>query len=125
MINAQWADGDAKTAVEITWMKSSQKGAGRQEYEAWEKSLPQTVKRITLFAADSDGSGNSDAFWEKMGFDWVWSPGDDSDIDYESLHYMHKGVNGNPTPSSKHWENEVDDECIEHTSTSVTEHMRP
>jgi hypothetical protein len=105
MINAQWADGEAKTVIEITWMKSSQKGQGRQEYETWEKSLPPTVKLITLFAADSDGSGNSDQFWEKMGFDWVWSPGDDSDIDYESLHRMHKGVNGHPTPDSKHWEN--------------------
>ena len=106
MINAQWADGDAKTAIEITWMQSSQKGQGRAEYEAWEKSLPPTVKLITLFAADSDGRGTSDGSWEAMGFDWEWNYGDASDIDYESQHRMHKGINGNPTPKSMWWESE-------------------
>lgn len=113
MICAHWTDGDAKSTVEIEWMKSSQKGCGRAEYEAWEKSLPTSVKLISLFAADSDGSGNSDGFWEKMGFDWVWNPGDDTNIDYESLHRMHKGVNGNPTPAPKRWEDdEIQDEIV-------------
>lgn len=111
-IAAHWANED-QTAIEIEMMLvvgEHGKGEGRRLYEEWEAALPKTVKLVTLFAADYDGSGNSDGFWGKMGFDWVYNAGDACDMDYESTHRMHKGVNGHPTPPTIWWEAEPEDE---------------
>lgn len=111
VIHAFWV-GQDRTVVEINWIHvppgQRGQGVGRRTYEEWEKALPPTVELVTLFAADSDGSGNSDPFWERLGFGWQFNANDASDIPYESLHRMHKGVNGYPTPKSVWWENEDD-----------------
>ena len=79
------------------------KGMGRRYYEEWEASLPETVELVKLFAADYDGSGNSDGFWDALGFSYAYT-GDT--MSYEAEHTMWKGVNGHPTPPPV----DVDDE---------------
>lgn len=77
------------------------KGLGRRAYELWEASLSKRVKLIRLHAADS-GSGSTDAFWKKMGFNWRWSFGEPvysaNDPNYEAYHEMQKGIHGKRTP---------------------------
>ena len=71
-------------------------GLGRALYERFEASLPADIEMIMIFAADTDGSGNSDGFWSAMGFEYRY---DGEDLPYEAEHTMVKGVNGNPTPA--------------------------
>lgn len=71
------------------------RGDGRRLYEAFEASLPDEIKLIFAFAADTDGSGNSDGFWTAMGFEYRY---DGEDLAYEAAHTMIKGINGAPTP---------------------------
>lgn len=79
------------------------RGVGRREYEKWEANLPHTVELVKLFAADyGDGKGNSDGFWENMGFDYQYADADD----YETAHMMWKGVNGHETPPPIEWDDE-------------------
>lgn len=75
------------------------RGLGSAAFLAWEASLPGRVRLIRLFAADTDGEGNSDAFWESLGFGYVYQGGED--LDYESAHAMHKGVRGRRTPAPR------------------------
>ena len=111
-IAAHWVN--APTAMELAWFcvpaGARGQGHGRRLYEEWEKSLPPSVTLVTLFAADSDGNGNSDIFWEAMGFDWVYAINADQNADYESLHRMQKGVNGHPTPAPAAWLNDENEE---------------
>lgn len=108
-IVAHWSSIN-QSSIELDWFQvpadQRGKGLGGSLYVKWEKSLPPNVERITLFAADSNGKGNSDVFWEKMGFSWIYSANGDDDIDYVSLHRMQKGVNGHATPSALAWESE-------------------
>jgi len=84
--------------------KSQQrKGLGRKEYEEWEGSLPKNIKLVKLMAADM-GDGNSQGFWERMGFDFVYTSNDPNNIPYEYRQEMQKGVNGHPTPNPIDWE---------------------
>lgn len=80
------------------------KGLGRRAYELWEKTLPKSVKLIRLHAADT-GSGPTDMFWERMGFDWSWDFGEPvystEDPNYEASHEMQKGIHGKRTPKPK------------------------
>ncbi len=99
----EWHFIDAeKNMVELTMFsipkEERRRGVGRSTYESWEASLPLSVKVIRLFAADTDGNGNSDCFWERMGFDWRYTADDISDMDYTTQHSMHKGIHGHPTP---------------------------
>jgi hypothetical protein len=77
------------------------KGLGRRAYKLWEKTVPKEFKLIQLHAADS-GSGPTDAFWERMGFQWRFDFGEPvysaSDPRYEASHEMQKGIHGKRTP---------------------------
>jgi hypothetical protein len=66
------------------------KGVGTQFYKNWEKSLPKHIKYVKVFAADT-GEGNSDAFWDKLGFDYMYD-GEENEMDYESAHTMIKTI---------------------------------
>lgn len=81
------------------------KGIGRRYYEQWEANLPPDIKLIRLMAADA-GHGPSNGFWEAMGFDYQYA-GDD--LDYETSHYMWKGVNGHPTPPTVNADEDADE----------------
>lgn len=70
-------------------------GLGRKAYEAWEKTLPATIKYVTLEPVDA-GDGFSGGFWERMGFVYKYAPSDDPDFHVPQT--MTKGVNGVPTP---------------------------
>lgn len=71
-------------------------GMGTKIYLDWEANLPTSVQLVKLFAADyGEGRGNSNSFWEELGFDYQYG---DEISDYEARHSMRKGVNGNPTP---------------------------
>lgn len=73
---------------------------GATEYARWEASLPKDIKLVRLHAADM-GSGSSEGFWERMGFDWRYDYGESigpRDRRYEHSREMVKGVNGHPTP---------------------------
>jgi GNAT superfamily N-acetyltransferase len=71
------------------------KGVGTVLYLDWEKTLPKTVKRVELFAADT-GEGRSDGFWESLGFVYKFA-GEEDELGYELAHWMWKGVNGYTT----------------------------
>jgi predicted GNAT superfamily acetyltransferase len=71
-------------------------GQGRRLYEQWEAALPIDITLVKIFAADTDGSGNSDGFWVALGFAYRY---DGDDLTYEAAHTMVKGVNGHRTPS--------------------------
>jgi GNAT superfamily N-acetyltransferase len=87
---------------------SRKQGLGRRAYEEWEASLPKEIKLVRLFAADYD-NGNSDGFWEAMGFDWNYTG---ENLSYEAQHAMWKGVNGHPTPPPVNVdEEELDENC--------------
>jgi len=49
-------------------------GLGSKKYKEWESKLPKDIKTIKLYASDA-GSGNSEMFWDQMGFDWTDEPG--------------------------------------------------
>lgn len=93
--------------VEITMIyvcpEDRGKGIGRTLYQEFEKNLPNDVKMVKLFAADT-GNGNSDDFWDKMGFEYTYTGECKEDVEsgvgYEGLHSMRKGVNGYTTPQS-------------------------
>jgi hypothetical protein len=71
-------------------------GIGTKYYEEWEIKLPSTVKLVRVLAADTgSGKGNSDHFWDKLGFDWQYKG---ENLSYEAQHMMWKGVNGHATP---------------------------
>ena len=53
---------------------------------------------MRVFAADTDGSGNSDGFWLALGFAYRYA-GEPGDLSYEAAHTLVKGVNGHPTPA--------------------------
>lgn len=112
-IVAHYVDAE-KTRIEIEWMYVPESergnGLGAAAYEMWEQSLDPSVKLVTLFAADTGGQCNSDPFWEKLGFDWVYTADDADVIPYEQSHRMHKGVNGHPTPKAVWWGEDEDDE---------------
>lgn len=112
-IVAHYVDAE-KTRIEIEWIhvpaSERSKGAGRAAYEEWERTLEPSVKLVTLFAADTNEQGNSDPFWEKLGFDWVYTADDADVIPYEHSHRMHKGVNGHPTPKAVWWDEEDDED---------------
>jgi hypothetical protein len=96
-----------KTVIEISMflveVLKRGKGIGSKFYLEWEKNLPKEVELITLFAADT-GDGNSDDFWEKLGFDFKYTADTQTDllnsVGYEGIHRMWKGVNNKPTPQS-------------------------
>jgi GNAT superfamily N-acetyltransferase len=83
------------------------KGVGTRYYQEWEANLPKTVKLIRLLAADTEGQGNSDQFWEMMGFEWQYTG---ENLSYEAEHTMWKGVNGHPTPPTVNTDEYEDDE---------------
>jgi Acetyltransferase (GNAT) family len=76
------------------------KGVGTALYLDWEKTLPKTVKRVELFAADTS-EGRSDGFWESLGFIYKFA-GDEDELGYELAHWMWKGVNGHTTPQRRY-----------------------
>lgn len=78
-------------------------GEGKKAYEDWEKTLPSNVRQVRLFAADT-GAGSSTGFWEKMGFDYLYTSEDPSDIPYESRMMMRKAVNGAESLSPIPWD---------------------
>jgi len=79
------------------------KGLGRRAYMLWEATLPKKLKLIRLHTADS-GSGPTEAFWERMGFDWRYDFDDPvystDDPLYEASREMQKGIHGKRTPKS-------------------------
>lgn len=89
------------------------KGVGRKAYLAWEARLPDSVTLVRLYAADSDGTGRSDGFWDRLGFAWQTVPGADTEVSQteEFWWYMQKGVNGNETPPPSVYDSPCDDEA--------------
>ena len=61
-----------RIVIDMMWVPPSQrsKGVGTRYYQEWEKTLPPDVTRVEAWAADTDGEGNSDRFWESLGFDY-------------------------------------------------------
>jgi hypothetical protein len=95
-----------KDKVYIEWLLVPKglrgRGLGTAAYKAWEKSLPKTVRYVTLNAVDS-GFGYSGPFWESLGFVYQFDYGyalDVSDRLYESSHAMIKGVGRTQTPKT-------------------------
>ncbi len=82
-------------------------GVARRFYEQWEADLPSEIECVRLFAADYEGEGNSDGFWEAMGFSYRY---DGEDLSYEASHEMWKGVNGHPTPPTVNVDDEDEDD---------------
>lgn len=77
---------------------SRRNGEGRKFYEKFESELPESVKLVTLIAADL-GSGETQAFWGKMGFSLVTEIPESVNGEHYYVH-MQKGVNGYPTPQT-------------------------
>jgi len=90
--------------IDMMWVPPEQrgKGVGRGYYEQWESELPSHVKYVKIWAADT-GEGKSNQFWEQLGFEYMFAPGEDDDYNEDDDHWwwMIKGVNGNPTPPTK------------------------
>ena len=74
------------------------RGAGRRLYETFEAALPADIELVQVFAADTEGEGNSDGFWQALGFVYRWD-GEEDELSYEATHTLRKGVNGHPTPA--------------------------
>ncbi len=74
-------------------------GEGRRMYERFEAELPDDVTMVRVFAADTDGEGNSDAFWLALGFTYRYDAEDAGDLSYEQAHMLVKGVNGHAAPA--------------------------
>lgn len=70
-------------------------GLGTRFFRWFEANLAERVTLVQVFAADYDGNGNTDGFWESLGFRWKYGG---EDLSYEEAHAMWKGVNGHPTP---------------------------
>lgn len=87
------------------------RGLGTAAYFAWEKRLPKSIRQVRLFAADTEGKGNSDDFWTSLGFERTYR-GDEGDMSYEQLHDFRKGINGARTPNAIEVE-PCDDELCE------------
>ena len=85
--------------IDMMWVPPDQrgKGVGTKFYEDWEKTLPPDITRIDALASDTEGTGNADHFWESVNFRYKYD-GEEGVLDYESSHWMWKGVNGHPTP---------------------------
>lgn len=64
---------------------------GSQVYKQWESELDIDIKYVSLVPVD-----NSDMFWKKMGFEYLYNDSEDPDFDVPSD--MVKGVNGYATP---------------------------
>lgn len=78
------------------------KGIGQKLYLNWETNLPSETKLVKLFAADyGDGLGNSDPFWERLGFEHQYYG---ETMSYEGEHTMWKGVKCHPTPEPVDWD---------------------
>lgn len=102
-IDAHWG---GKDKVYIEWFLVPKelrgRGVGTAAYKEWEKSLPKTVRYVTLHAVDS-GHGYSGPFWESLGFVYRWDYGYTPEVMdrlYESSHAMIKGVGRTPTPKT-------------------------
>jgi predicted GNAT superfamily acetyltransferase len=92
--------GDTTVWIDMIHVPKQQRGQGigTRYYREWEAKLPKTVKLVRLLAADTgSGRGNSDQFWELLGFNWQYKG---ENLDYEAEHMMWKGVNGHPTPAT-------------------------
>lgn len=76
------------------------KGEGRRLYKDFEAALPPDITLVRVFAADTEGEGNSDDFWLALGFAYRYEAEVTSDLSYEAAHTLIKGVNGHPTPAS-------------------------
>jgi hypothetical protein len=81
------------------------KGLGTKQYQEWEAALPKDIELVRLYAGNTDGSGSSSPFWDKLGFNFVYANEQGSLYD----NYMWKGVNGHPTPPSIEDESPDDD----------------
>ena len=92
--------GGAAAWVDMVFVPDGRRGRGegRRLYEEWEAGLPGDVEMVLVFAADTEGEGNSDGFWEALGFSYRFE-GDEDDLSYDAAHTMVKGVNGHPTPA--------------------------
>lgn len=101
--------------VEITGFNIPE---GRQDaksfYRQWEAALPSPVKVAKVWARhDVD-------FWESLGFDYCYTAADPEqyDADEDVWWWMHKGVNGNPTPRPELMKGEA---AIEESATVPTQ----
>lgn len=93
-----------KNSVYLEWIsvpaQHRKQGLGSAAYLAWETNLPVKYKYVYLHAADS-GSGQTDSFWEALGFQHVYNFYEEiypHEPAYEDYHYMVKGIRGTPTP---------------------------
>jgi GNAT superfamily N-acetyltransferase len=89
--------------VWIDWLyvapSERRRGAARRALARFEAELPREIRLLRVFAADSEGAGNSDDFWLSVGFAYRYA-GDPEELSYEAAHTLVKGVNGHPTPAS-------------------------
>lgn len=94
--------------VDMLYVPRAQRGQGigRKTYEAWEASLPTTVRLVLIHAGDT-GSGDSSGFWDAMGFAFRY---DGENLSHEARCAMAKGVNGHPTPPTLRVEDGDEDE---------------
>ena len=85
--------------IDMLHVPASQRGmgTGRKLYANWEAHLPKDIELVRVFAADTEGFGNSDGFWQSLGFSYRYAGGLD-ELSYEAAHTLVKGVNGHPTP---------------------------
>jgi hypothetical protein len=74
------------------------RGLGRARYQRFEAGLPADITTVRVFAADTEGSGNSDGFWLSLGFAYRFE-GRPDQMSYEAAHTLVKGVNGHPNPA--------------------------
>lgn len=70
-------------------------GIGEKVYREWEKGLPRDIEYVHIVPVE-----DSDMFWKKMGFDYLYYEDDDPDM--EVPNDMVKGVNGKPTPKEEY-----------------------
>ena len=77
--------------------KQRGRGEGRKLYERWEVRLPKDIELVRVFASDTECDGNSDGFWEAVGFSYRYE-GDEDSLSYEAAHTLVRGVNGHLTP---------------------------
>lgn len=102
----------AAAEIDYLWIPPGKRGAGagRDLYQRWERSLPRDIRRVELTPVDY-GFGPSDAFWQKMGFSYMYLPAEDPDEEIPRT--MVKGVNGNPTPQPIEYDPATDPEFME------------
>jgi len=85
------------------------KGIGTQLYTYWESLLPKHIQVVGVFAGDPIGEGNTDQFWMKSGFKYMYTTTYLDELDYISRHSMFKGVNGFETPETEYISLDSDD----------------